>query len=135
MGHLQIYSIKDYLYQSIRNVMIDLARKRQTRIDYINAFKDIYSKGIQNTESQVIENDLRKHIENEIDKLPPRMKAVFLLSRKQYRSIQEIAIEEGISPQTVKNLLYRASMKIKSRLFSVFLLNLMWAILWFHKSR
>lgn len=134
MGKAQITSVKSYLFQSIRNVIIDLARNRKTKINYIAAFKEIYNKGEYNTENQVIENDLRRQIEKEIDNLPPKMKAIFEMSRKRYLSNKEIAIAEGITEQSVKNALYRAAMKIRSRLSSILFLNLMWAILWIHKS-
>ncbi|GAA3929220.1 sigma-70 family RNA polymerase sigma factor [Chitinophaga oryziterrae] len=135
MGKVQITSIKSYLFQSIRNVIIDLARNRKIKINYIAAFKEIYNKGEYSTETQVIENDLVRHIEKEIDNLPPKMRAIFEMSRKQYLSNKEIAEAEGISEQSVKNALYRAAMRIRSRLSSVLFLNLMWAILWINKNR
>jgi len=131
---LQITSIKSYLFQSIRNIHIDLARSKKTRIDYIAAFKDLYAKGEYSTDNQVIEKDLLRQIEKEIDNLPPRMKAIFIMSRQQYLSNKEIAEAEGLSQQTVKNLLHRAMQKLRRGLSDMFLLNLMWAILWWHKK-
>ncbi|PTS95633.1 hypothetical protein DBR11_20865 [Pedobacter sp. HMWF019] len=131
---LEITSIKSYLFKSIRNIHIDLARSKKTRIDYITAFKDIYAKGEYSTDNQVIENDLIRQIEKEIENLPPRMKAIFKMSRQQYLSNKEIAEAQGLSQQTVKNVITTAMEKLRRGLSDMFLLNLMWLILWWHKK-
>jgi len=59
-------------------------------------------------------NELASAIEEGIEKLPPKCKNIFLMSREGQMSYQEIADELGISLKTVKTQMYRAVKKIKN---------------------
>lgn len=60
--------------------------------------------------------ELETIIEKEVGTLPPRMKEIYNLSRKEYLSIREIAERLHLSDQTVKNNLTEALKRLKSRL-------------------
>jgi RNA polymerase sigma-70 factor (ECF subfamily) len=59
-------------------------------------------------------------IEEEIERLPPRMKEVFNMSRKLHMSYKEIAATLGISEETVKSQVKRALAILRPRLQNIF---------------
>ncbi len=71
--------------------------------------------GVQ-TDFLIRENDLKNLIEKEIQALPPRMKEVFQLSRKDKLSHKEIANLMDISEQTVSTQIKKALRILRVRL-------------------
>ena len=60
-------------------------------------------------------NELLEILEEEIRKLPAVRQEIFLLSRREYLSNEEIARKLGLSRRTVENQLYRALKLLKDR--------------------
>lgn len=56
------------------------------------------------------------HIETAVERLPDRMKSVFTLTQLLGKSYKEAAIQLGISPKTVENLLIRARKQLRKDL-------------------
>ncbi|WP_177230611.1 RNA polymerase sigma factor [Chitinophaga sp. CF118] len=134
LGTLQIEtSIFSYLYQTVRNSVLDIAKHQKVRIEFIDTFKDFYTRGEFLTDNQVRENELARLIEQEIENLPHKMRAIFEMSRKQYLTHKQIAQASGVSEGTVKKQLHYAINKLRSRLSSLFFLQLMSAILWINR--
>lgn len=72
---------------------------------------------------QLMLKDLNKEIDQAILSLPEKMRQVFLMSRRQEKSISEISAELGLSAQTVKNQISAALKVMKERLsYLLFLL-------------
>lgn len=57
---------------------------------------------------RVIHQELQNNIRQAVDRLPPKCRAVFCLSRFEERSYLEIAQEMGISVKTVENQMTKA---------------------------
>lgn len=96
-------SLAAYLFQAVRYQVIgrlDKARSAQRYLDSLDAFAQQY---VASTDHRVRENMLLELIEKEIDAMPPRMKAVFELSRKEGLSHKEIAEMLQISEQSVRS--------------------------------
>ncbi|MFY0255212.1 RNA polymerase sigma factor [Chitinophaga sp. 30R24] len=53
-------------------------------------------------------------IAGELDRMPERMKQIFVMHRYENRSVEEIAALYGISPKTVKNQLSDAMRRLKN---------------------
>ncbi len=64
----------------------------------------------------MILEDSEKKVEEALMQLPERMRQVVLMSRKQEKSIKEIAVELNISVQTVKNQITSAMKLLKKSL-------------------
>lgn len=60
--------------------------------------------------------ETRKFIQEAVGQLAPRAKEIYSLSREQNLSIDEIARQLNLSPQTVKNTLSSALQKIRAHL-------------------
>lgn len=101
--HLHIAtSISAYLYQAVRYKVIDRLNKSQSAKRYLDSLED-FAKDYQWADYRVRERMLRDLIEQEIADLPPKMRQVFDLSRKEGLSHKEIADLLGISEQGVRS--------------------------------
>ncbi len=125
-----IKSLRSYLYQSARYALIDYARRQQSQLNYLTSLADYYKKGVWATDDTVIERDLRQHIEREVDKLPPKMKAIFELSRKHYLSNREIAENLNLSEGTVRQQIHNAIVRLRAGLTSYLCLQIAFLCLW-----
>ncbi|SHM83902.1 RNA polymerase sigma factor [Chitinophaga sp. CF418] len=134
MGSIVINSLQSYLYQSARYALIDYTRQRKTRIDCMAGLKRYYEQGKWETDDTVIENELRRQIEKEINNLPPKMRAIFEMSRKQYLNNKEIAKRSGLSEGTVRLQIHNAITKLRSKLSCFLLLQFMATILWLNRT-
>lgn len=120
--HIRL-SLRSYLFSTVRYKMIDHIRKNIKRDYYAKMVKTIHNNMDNSTFDHILYNDLNTFAESEIDKLPRRVKEVFLLSRHQHLSIREIAHELQVSEQTVKNQLTTAMRKLRpalSKIITVF---------------
>jgi len=97
---LSIDYLAGYLFRSVRNIFLNQV-----------AHQAIQDKFILSMEKFAASNDIADHlirekqlmaiIEREIAALPPKMREVFVLSRKEHLSHREIAEKLAISEQTV----------------------------------
>lgn len=72
---------------------------------------------IQNTtEEDVVVRDLGRYVDTLIDKLPKQQRIVFKLSRIDGLSYKEIAQQQNISPNTVKNHMVEALKTLRAHL-------------------
>ena len=101
-------NLSGYLYGAVRNAILNKIAHQQVRGKYLDSLKAF--SGQQNivTDHRIREKQLREHIEKEVGQLPPKMRAVFELSRKQYLSHSEIAWKLEISEQTVSKQITNA---------------------------
>lgn len=130
---LNISSLKAYLYQSARYSIIDYCRKQKTKFNYLEGLREFYAQGEWSTDEKVIESELQRQIEKEIQALPPKMRALFEMSRKEYLSNKEIAARAGLTEGTVRVQIHHAITKLRSKLTAFVLLQMMTAILWLNR--
>jgi RNA polymerase sigma-70 factor (ECF subfamily) len=72
----------------------------------------------QNVEEQALYTELEDHIKAAINELPPKCRAVFVLSRFEELTYQEIADRMEISIKTVENQMGRALKILRAKLKS-----------------
>jgi len=95
-------NLAGYLYVAVRNRVFKLIEKGRVRNDYLTAIANYVAEVSTETMDDLDEKELSLLLQQEIDRLPPRMKEVFELSRKENLSHREIAEKLGISDKTVK---------------------------------
>lgn len=101
-------SIKSYLFTSIKNRSINFLKKRNTdekfvkEMNYLAQNHQLYEPDI------FVESELRKKIEGTIEKMPNRCGEIFILSRFNGLSNNEIAEKLNISKRTVENQITNA---------------------------
>lgn len=95
-------NLSGYLYTSLRNHILNQIVHKEVQNKYITSIQSFIDQESVVADHLVRENQLKALIEKEIDALPPRMKEVFLLSRRENLSHKEIAELLGTTEQTVK---------------------------------
>lgn len=106
-------NLAGYLYTAIRNYLLNIVAREDVRDRYMASLR---SAAEVNTDHQARTNIFKNLIEKEIEALPPKMRQVFELSRKQHLSHREIAQIMGTSEQTVKKQMANALKFLRSRL-------------------
>ena len=104
------------LYRSSRNHVFNLIEKNQVRQNHIQSLTEFVNTVDPNTVDQIDEKQLQAIIELEIAKLPPKMRRIFELSRKDELSHQEIAHKLDLSYQTVKKQVQNALKIIRPKI-------------------
>jgi RNA polymerase sigma-70 factor (ECF subfamily) len=125
--------LSSYLYASVRNRIINMMNREKLKVNYVAYLSAFMSEGVYTTDHTIREKELRLQIEKEIENLPPKMRAVFEMSRKAYLNHKEIAEKANISEETVKRQISYAMKILRSKLTSHLFLYLMSAILMLNK--
>jgi RNA polymerase sigma-70 factor (ECF subfamily) len=105
-----------YLYTIARNKVLNAIRHDKFRNDYLSALASYANEASEATMQYLDERDLIAAIEKEIAALPPRMRQVFEMSRKEYLSYKEIGKLLGTSGETVKKQVNKSLKIIRSNL-------------------
>lgn len=103
-----IADFKAFMYRCVRNECISFLR-RQERFVGIEGVPEV-----EDTDIDTSERDAR--IWRAIDELPDRCREVFLLSKRDGLSNEEIAAELDISVKTVKNQMTKAFSRLRTAL-------------------
>lgn len=106
----KIDNFKAYMYQSVRNECLSFIRNKKE------------SEGLENihqVDEETIDTSERDaKIWKAIEELPNKCRQVFLLSKRDGLSNEEIAEEMGISIKTVKNQMTKAFSRLREALSS-----------------
>ena len=99
---------RSYMYQTVRNECISYLRKQKETVSLDN---------VPEVDDVTVDTSVRDaRIWDAIDKLPERCREVFLLSKRDGLSNEEIADELGISIKTVKNQMTKAFARLRETL-------------------
>lgn len=118
-------NLSGYLYAGIRNRILNLLSHKEVENKYLTSIKQFTQEGDYSTDLVIREKEMADLIQKEIDQLPPKMREVFLLSRKENLSHHEIAEQLSISEQTVAKQVTNALRILRVRLGSFFVLLLL----------
>lgn len=103
-------NFKSYMYLLVRNECIDFLRKKKIIAD-VSEIPDVGEETIDTSE-----RDAR--IWKAIDELPEKCREIFLMSKRDGFSNEEIAEELDISIKTVKNQMTKAYSRLRESLSS-----------------
>ncbi|MFD2599240.1 RNA polymerase sigma factor [Sphingobacterium corticis] len=109
-------NVSSYLHQSIKNAVINVLAHHKVVDKYLDNLSFVANRSTNDTDFMVREKELNEILEQEIAQLPPKMRQIFELSRKDNLSHGEIASLLGISEKTVRNQISNALSLLKSRL-------------------
>jgi len=98
---LEIRNLSAYLYKSVRFQVSSHIRNKKTNIPHEKIFNNFLSNYSPADELEY--NHLSIKIRLLIENLPEQRKKIFLMSREEHLTNQEIADQLGLSLQTVKN--------------------------------
>ncbi|WP_143307901.1 RNA polymerase sigma factor [Chitinophaga vietnamensis] len=101
-------SLKSYLYQAARHKIIDIYRKNATYRKYLQQLIEHFDAQPHSISETVDYKARTQDLFAAINHLPERMKEIFVLSRFENLSVEQIATHLGLSQQTVKNQITKA---------------------------
>ena len=104
----EVADFKSYIYMCVRNECISHLRSRKETVG-VEQMPETIDEAIDTSE-----RDAR--IWSAIDRLPQRCREVFLLSKRDGLSQEEIASELGIAVKTVKNQMTKAYAELRGAL-------------------
>jgi RNA polymerase sigma-70 factor (family 1) len=117
-----IESLCAYLFSCVRYGGIRYIRNNIKKNNYRESWEHFFCEKDDLFEQQYAAKELSTMLYNEIDKLPPKMREVFVLSRKDEFTYKEIAQKLNISDKTVKkqisNALKHLHLKLNGKVLS-----------------
>ena len=109
-------SLSSYLYTAVRNRIFDLLSHKDVVLKYASSISRFMVEGYSITDDTVRERELAALIDKEVDKLPSKMREVFLLNKKAGLSYSEISEQLNITDQTAKQQVYKALKILKPKI-------------------
>lgn len=115
-GGMAIQNLKAYLYTVVRNgSLTHIVSSTKETITHENVVEDI------NEEERIIRSERDAQLWTAIDRLPKERKRIFLLSKRDGLTYQEIADELGISIKTVEHQISKALKTLRNTAIKVYL--------------
>lgn len=111
-------SLSAYLYASVRNRIFNLLSHQKVILRYAESISSFMVEGYNIIEDQIREKELALIIEKEVDALPPKMREVFLLNKKDELNYREISERLNITSETAKQQVYKAMKILKLKIDS-----------------
>ncbi len=107
-------TVKTYLYSSVRNRMIDYIRSSKRREDLNDAVgqEDVYIEDEKELDSMMIRQEIMKSL----DRLKPKMKKIFVLSKVEGLTYGEVANYLNISKRSVEDNVAKALVLLREDL-------------------
>jgi RNA polymerase sigma-70 factor (ECF subfamily) len=101
-------SLKSYLFTSVKNRGINYLAAKNLETKKIEELKHIMGNNLTYEQDIFVTSELQKRIEQAFEKLAPRAKEIFILSRFNDLKNDEIAEKLGISKRTVETQISNA---------------------------
>jgi RNA polymerase sigma-70 factor (ECF subfamily) len=129
---LQVHtSLKAYLYMAVKNHCLNLIKKEQ-RLEFLEEDEEVIEwKSTEQTDHRHQTRLLAQHIDQALERLPPRCALIFKMSRFEEKTYQEIADILELSIKTVENQMGKALSMMREYLSPYLNLFLMQALLHF----
>ena len=107
-------SVKAYLYTSARNYTLNNIKKQQTELRYLNE----YSENAESYEPDHKQSDaeIAGMIQSGVNLLPEKCREIFILSKQEGLTYEEIASYLDISEKTIENQMGIALRKLREHL-------------------
>ena len=108
---------KAYLHRMVVNACINQLEKKNTlRFERFNSVEDKTGEKLKELESKSDLQQLRTLIDNSINSLPPKCRAIFMLCRYENMKYKEVAVALDISIKTVETQMGIAIERVEKEL-------------------
>ena len=119
------FNFENYIFTIAHNSIRKYFRKKSME-NRVKNFLLINSPDVvENADTSIVYNELFELANKSIERLPPKRKTIYKLSRIEGMTIKEIATRLDISTRTAENQLAKALKYLKEELQSISLLNLL----------
>ncbi|MGV8134272.1 MAG: RNA polymerase sigma-70 factor [Mangrovibacterium sp.] len=108
-------NLKAFIYKTAVNSIYDFIRRKNIE----QAFRDYTKEGSavsDQTWDEVVFNDMLFHVSRLIEKMPEQRRKIFMMSKEEGLTNDEIADVLRLSKRTVENQLYRATSFLKKNM-------------------
>ncbi len=109
-------SLKNYFFVSVKNRAFNFLKKEQIKERTLNELKQLVEKDALFQPDLFVISELQEQINKAYNKLPDRTREIFLLSRINGLSNQEIAEQLSISKRTVETQISNALKILRNEL-------------------
>ncbi|QBQ40644.1 RNA polymerase sigma factor [Sphingobacterium psychroaquaticum] len=109
-------TLESYLFSAIRYRFFDWIDRQKVRQDYIDRFQTFLDQSHWQTDNAIAEREVMQIVNDQIDKLPQKMRIVFLMHYKDHLNADEIADQLQISKKTVQNQINNANQQLRKQL-------------------
>jgi len=109
----EVQNLAAYLYTMVRNQVFSLIQHKEVVSVYSNSFQEFKESSDIEADYLIREKQLNEIINKEIAALPPRMREIFELSRKEYLSNKQIAKKLNLSEHTVADQIKKALKQLR----------------------
>lgn len=106
-------TVEGYLRIMARNKVLNYFKSEAIRKKHMGAAGYRPEESVNTTEEILALKEVNSQYQGAIARLPEKMRQIYLLSAEEGRSIEEIARQLTLAPQTVKNQLTAAAKKIR----------------------
>lgn len=106
-------SIRAFLHQRLKSRIINFYRKQLVQSTYAHEAQYTTEAAANDSNTYVMSRELEGVVRGEIERMPEKMKEIFLLSRNDMLSSEEIATQLNLSNQTVRNQISMAIKRIR----------------------
>lgn len=130
---IDVYSsFESFLFTIAYNTTMSLLRKRLNEKKYLENLQSLqYLEGVDEITNEIQYNELNENVQILLNKLTPRQKEIFQLSRVDGLTHDEIANKLNISVNTVKNHIVSALSFLKTNLNNTLIINYLFISLFF----
>jgi len=111
-----IEHIDHYLLAIVRNNAVKVIRRNIETRNYLSSIKSFFDELASASDEAFMAKGLEQFFDAEIEKLPNKMREIFILSRKEQLSHKQIAERLGISNETVKKQIYNSLKTLRAKL-------------------
>jgi len=117
MGTIEInVSLKAYVFRATINTALNYIKKNPCKELWENESLAVYNSNNSIGKNSLEQQELEECINQAINLLPPKCKAVFLLNRYEDMKYREVAEHMGISIKTVENQMGKALKRLRNHL-------------------
>jgi RNA polymerase sigma-70 factor, ECF subfamily len=107
--------LRAYLFRAVHNRCIDYLRKQRVEDPYAPEQLPVHQLVSTTPEQDMVSKELKGHLQEAVNQLPPRGRAIFRLSREEGLTYSEIAEHLGISVKTVETHMRRSLRNLRCR--------------------
>lgn len=108
----EIKNLSAYLYRATKNQILNLIKEGKTEARHLESIA-AYNPVDQDADEYLLFKELQRIIDEEVDRMPPRMKEIYLLSRDERLSNKEIAKFLKLSDHTIHNQIKKALKRLR----------------------
>lgn len=116
-------TVYGFIFQITKYQIFNYFRSKQIRNKYILHFSNFLSEINSVTPQKYLEaKEIMEQIEQIVEQMPPQCRKVFIMSRFEYKTNEQIAQDLQISKRTVENYITKALAFIRENNISIYLI-------------